>query len=117
MPRIPYRNADDPEIGELVEAIRARRHGALINLDRMLLHSPPFAQGWNALLGAVRRNLSIAPRVRELATCAVARLNRVDYDVSRAPRIPNRILACLRTLTNATAIFSARRSNDSAEPT
>ena len=46
----------------------------------MLLHSPPFAQGWNALLGAVRRNLELSPRVRELAICAVARLNDAGYE-------------------------------------
>lgn len=80
MPRIPYRNDDDPAIADLVEAIRARRKGSLINLDRMLLHSPPFAQGWNALLGAVRRNLELSPRVRELAICAVARLNKAEYE-------------------------------------
>jgi len=80
MPRIPYRKEDDPEIGALVDAIRARRKGRLLNLDRMLIHSPPFAQGWNALLGAVRRNLDLSPRVRELAILAVARLNRADYE-------------------------------------
>ena len=80
MPRIPYRNEDDPQIGDLVDSIKARRKGNLINLDRMLLHSPPFAQGWNALLGAVRRSLEIPPRVRELAICAVARLNKAGYE-------------------------------------
>jgi alkylhydroperoxidase family enzyme len=80
MPRIPYRNEQDPEIGELVGAIKARRKGRLLNLDRMLLHSPPFAQGWNALLGTVRRDLEISPRMRELAICAVARLNKADYE-------------------------------------
>ncbi len=80
MPRIPYRREDDPEIASLVDSIKARRKGKLINLDRMLLHSPPFAQGWNALLGAVRRDLALPPRVRELAICAVARLNRAGYE-------------------------------------
>ncbi len=80
MPRIPYRDEDDPRIGDLVGSIKARRKGKLINLDRMLLHSPPFAQGWNALLGAVRRNLELSPRVRELAICAVARLNDAGYE-------------------------------------
>lgn len=80
MPRIPYRDEDDPQIGDLVDAIRARRKGRLLNLDRMLLHSPPFAQGWNALLGAVRRSLELPPRVRELAICAVARLNDAPYE-------------------------------------
>jgi alkylhydroperoxidase family enzyme len=80
LPRIPYRNEGDAEIGELVGSIKARRKGKLINLDRMLLHSPPFAKGWNALLGAVRRDLEISPRVRELAICAVARLNDAGYE-------------------------------------
>ena len=80
MPRIPYRKEDDPHIAHLVESIKARRKGSLINLDRMLLHSPPFAQGWNALLGAVWRDLEIPPRVRELAICAVARLNKAGYE-------------------------------------
>jgi alkylhydroperoxidase family enzyme len=80
MPRIPYRNEDDPAIAGLVDSIKARRKGKLINLDRMLLHSPPFAQGWNALLGAVRRDLELSPRVRELAICAVARLNDAPYE-------------------------------------
>ena len=86
MPRISYRSEDDPEIRELVDSIRARRNGRLLNLDRMLIHSPPFAEGWNALLGAVRRRLELAPRLRELAICAVARLDRTDYEwVQHAP--------------------------------
>ncbi len=80
MPLIPYVDEDDPKIGDLVDSIKARRKGRLINLDRMLLHSPPFARGWNALLGAVRRDLEISPRVRELAICAVARLNDAGYE-------------------------------------
>ncbi len=80
MPRIPYRDDRDPAIAELVAAIRARRGGKLLNLDRMLLHSPPFARGWNALLRAVRRELELSPRIRELAICAVARLNRAEYE-------------------------------------
>jgi alkylhydroperoxidase family enzyme len=80
LPRIPYRDENDPRIAELVQSIKARRRGKLINLDRMLLHSPPFAQGWNALLGAVRRDLEIPARVRELAICAVARLNNAGYE-------------------------------------
>jgi alkylhydroperoxidase family enzyme len=80
MPRIPYRNEEDPQISDLVTAIRGRREGELLNLDRMLLHSPPFAQGWNALLGSVRRSLELSPRIRELAICAVARLNKADYE-------------------------------------
>ena len=66
---------------ELVARIRARRGGKLLNLDRMLLNSPSFAQGWNAHLGAVRRELLLDPRLRELAVCAIAVLNGADYEL------------------------------------
>jgi alkylhydroperoxidase family enzyme len=80
MPKVPYRDAGDPAIAELVAAIRARRGGKLLNLDRMLLVSPPYARGWNALLGAVRRELELSLRIRELTICAVAKLNRAAYE-------------------------------------
>ena len=81
MPRIP--GVSDAEAGpaDLVEAIRARRGGRLLNLDRMLLVSPPLARGWNAHLGAVRTGLTLAARLRELAICAVAVLNGADYEL------------------------------------
>ena len=80
MPRIPYVPADLAEPAELVQAIRRRRGGELLNLDRMLLHSPQLAAGWNAMLGAVRQRLQLDARLRELAICAVARLNGADYE-------------------------------------
>ena len=87
MARIPFRDENDPAIGELVAAIKSRRKGGrLINLDRLLLHSPPFANGWNVMLGAVRRSLDLDPQVRELAICAVARMNKADYEwIQHAP--------------------------------
>lgn len=81
MASIPYVPADLSEPAALVAAIRARRGGTLLNLDRMLLHSPPYAQGWNTFLGAVRTQLTVPEKLRELAICAVGRLNRADYEV------------------------------------
>ena len=46
----------------------------------MLLHSPPLAQGWNGYLRAVRTELTVSPKLRELAICVVALLNRADYE-------------------------------------
>lgn len=46
----------------------------------MLLHSPPYARGWNALLGAVRGELGLPARLRELAICAVAALTGAEYE-------------------------------------
>jgi alkylhydroperoxidase family enzyme len=78
---IPYRpDSDDSGPPELVKAIRVRRKGKLLNLDRMLLHSPNFAKGWNGMLGAIRNELALHPKLRELAILAVAVLNKADYE-------------------------------------
>ena len=75
----------DAELGPsaVVDAIRQRRGGGLLNLDRMLLNSPAYAVGWNGFLGAVRNGLSLEPRLRELAICAVAVLNQADYELQQ----------------------------------
>ncbi len=80
MPRVPYVPADLAEPEAIVAAVRARRGGTLLNLDRMLLHSPEMTAGWNAYLGAIRTRLQLSPKLRELAMCVVALLNRADYE-------------------------------------
>lgn len=77
---IPYQPMDLAEPAELVSAIRKRRGGQFINLDRMLLHSVPIAGGWNHFLGEIRNNLSLDPKLRELAMCGVAVLNGAEYE-------------------------------------
>ena len=79
---IPYK-MDDDQIGpkELVDAIRARRAGGkLLNLDRILLHSPAFAKGWNGLFGAIRGQLAVPAKLRELSIMAIGALNHADYE-------------------------------------
>ena len=85
MPAIPH--ITDTDIAaervpaDLVATIRARRaNGNLLNLDRMLLHSPPIARGWNMFMGAIRKDLDVSPLLRELAICAVAKFNRAEYE-------------------------------------
>jgi len=88
MSRIPYQPVDLSEPADLVAAIRQRRGGHFLNLDRMLLHSPELARGWNAYLGAVRTRLSVSPRLREIAICVVAVLNEADYEfMHHAPEL------------------------------
>ena len=77
---IDYQPLDLAEPAELVAAIRKRRGGQLINLDRMLLHSIPVARGWNVFIGEIRENLSLDPKLRELAMCGVAVLNGAEYE-------------------------------------
>ena len=80
MPAIPYVNTPLPDSDELTEAIKARRGGRLLNLDRILLHSPPFTSGWNTFLREVRLNLALDPVRRELAICHIALLNGAGYE-------------------------------------
>ncbi len=80
---IPYLPPDLSEPADLVSAIRARRGGDLLELDRMLLHSVPLARGWNAYLREIRQNLSVHAQLRELAILGVAVLNRAEYEFAQ----------------------------------
>jgi alkylhydroperoxidase family enzyme len=81
MPRIPFKTDAEAGPPELLAAIRERRGGRLGALDRILLYSTPFATGWGELLGRVRSELSLPMPLRELAMCAVAVLNRAEYEL------------------------------------
>src|ERR1700750_1223444 len=66
---------------ELVDAIRARRTGGkLLNLDRMLLHSPAFAKAWTSMFAARRGQLSLPAKLREICIMAIGTLNHADYE-------------------------------------
>ena len=73
----------DAQVGppDLVAAIRARRGGGLLDLDRLLLHSPAFATGWGELMGRVRGALEVPPLLRELAMCGVAALTGAEFEL------------------------------------
>lgn len=78
---IAYLSDDRVGPPDLVAAIRARRTGGrLLNLDRMLLHSPSYAKAWNGMFAAIRGQLSLAPKLRELAIMAIGALNRAEYE-------------------------------------
>jgi alkylhydroperoxidase family enzyme len=69
-----------PQPVDLVDAIKARRGGTLINLDKALLWSEPLARGWNTYLRAVRTELPTSRRLRELGICTVALLTGAHYE-------------------------------------
>lgn len=83
--RIPY-TADPPvaesaEDAAVIQRIQERRHPRPLQpLDLALLHSPPFADGWNHFLGAVRTKTSLPDDLRELAISRVAVCNRAWYE-------------------------------------
>lgn len=69
---------EDQAVRDRIAARRAPR--GLTPLDLALLHSPPVADGWNSLLGAVRTRTALAADLRELAICRVAVVNRAWYE-------------------------------------
>jgi alkylhydroperoxidase family enzyme len=80
MARLPYPDVDRPEIAPLVERIKRERGGRMLNLYRMLLHSPPMAEGWLTFFTAVRQKGVLSGRHRELAILRIAVINGADYE-------------------------------------
>jgi 4-carboxymuconolactone decarboxylase len=97
--RLPFA----PEDGATADLLRARRGGQLSALDRLLLHSPPVAEGWNALLGALRSGTTLPADLRELIILRVAVLNGAAFEwtahepIARRAGLDDRQLAALRT--------------------
>ncbi|KAK5114106.1 hypothetical protein LTR62_002675 [Meristemomyces frigidus] len=84
--RLPY-IPNDPQMPSesdqaIVERVKQRRGGKLLELDKTLLHAPPIADGWNSFLGAIRTQSTLPASVRELAICRVAVLNQAWYEWS-----------------------------------
>jgi alkylhydroperoxidase family enzyme len=68
-----------PELSDLIARIRSGRGGRLLNIYRMMLHSPPIASAWFDFNSAVRYQTDVDGQSRELAVMRVAILNGVDY--------------------------------------
>lgn len=74
---------DHPELADLIAKIRAGRRGALINVYKLLLHSPPLAASWLDLIGTARYKTELDGRLREIVIIRVAYLNCTDYVVKQ----------------------------------
>ncbi len=70
---------DHPELAALIGRIKGRRRGLLLNLYRMLLHSPPVAEKWFEQNNTIRWETQIDGKIRELAIIRVGAVNRADY--------------------------------------
>lgn len=46
----------------------------------MLLHSPNYAKGWNGMFAAIRNQLSLPGKLREIPIMAIGALNKADYE-------------------------------------
>jgi alkylhydroperoxidase family enzyme len=79
--RIPDWNPElKPQPQDLVDAVKKRRGGELIELDHALMWSEPIARGWNVYMGAVRTQLPTSRKLRELGILVVALLTGADYE-------------------------------------
>lgn len=72
---------DHPELSELIARIRGARGGRLLNIYRMMLHSPSIAGAWLDFNSTVRFRSDVDGQTRELSVMRVAMLNGVDYIV------------------------------------
>ncbi len=80
MARISYiEEKDHPELAELIGKVRAGRRGALINVYKLLLHSPPLAAIWLDFVSTARFKTELDGRLREIVIVRVAVLNRTTY--------------------------------------
>jgi len=68
-----------PELKTVEERILQER-GRISLLYQVLLNSLPIAQGWEAMLTAVRNRTSVAPDLRELIILRVAVLNKATFE-------------------------------------
>jgi alkylhydroperoxidase family enzyme len=84
MARVPLvEEREHPELADSIAKIKGARGGRLINIYRLMLHSPALANAWFDLNQAVRYGTEIDGQCRELAVIRVAILNDVEY-VQRA---------------------------------
>jgi len=84
MARVPLiEETKHPELTQSIAKIKGARGGRLINIYRLMLHSPALANAWFDLNQAVRYGTEIDGQSRELAVIRVAILNGVEY-VQRA---------------------------------
>ena len=84
MARVPLiAETNHPELANSINKIKGARGGRLINIYRLMLHSPALADAWFELNQAVRYGTQIDGQSRELAVIRVAIVNNVEY-VQRA---------------------------------
>lgn len=80
MARLPEPDLSHTDLTALIVRIKEERGGRLLNLYRMLLHSPPLADGWRQLLTAIRQHATLSERIRELVILHIAVINGADYE-------------------------------------
>ena len=110
MARIPLiEEAEHPELAEVIGRIKAGRRGGLLNVYKLLLHSPALAQTWFDHNGAVRWKTNLTGRLREIVIIRIAHLNGIAYVL--AQHVPGLALAEGLTLAECEALENWRATD------
>jgi len=102
-----------PELADLIARIRGARRGRLINIYKLLLHSPALAESWLAHNNAVRWKTELDGRLRELVIIRIGLITGVDYIVRQ--HVPALAIAEGLTLEDCEALKDWRFSHRFAE--
>ena len=79
MARVSYiEEKDHPELAAEIAKIKGTR-GNLINVYKLLLHSPTVCMAWFEHIGAIRWKTRLPPRLREIAIVRIASVVKYAY--------------------------------------
>lgn len=115
MARVPLIDENDhPALSPLAERIRGQRRGALINVYRLLLNSPPLAETWFDHINAVRWKTTLSGRLRELVIIRIGHLTGAAYILRQ--HVPRLALADGVSEADCAGLADWRASNLFAKP-
>jgi alkylhydroperoxidase family enzyme len=108
MARIPYiEEKDHPELAEETAKIKGGR-GTIINIYKLLLHSPPVAMSWLNHSNTIRWGTTLSPRLRELVIIRIA--SAAHYAYALQQHVPTIALADGVSLPECEALKDWRAS-------
>lgn len=89
MARIPLiQEGESPDLAGVIERVKAGRRGSLLNVYRILLHSPNIAEAWMGLVDAIRTASVLDARTKEIAIIRCAHVNDSQYEMKQhVPRL------------------------------
>src|SRR6185436_3411564 len=103
MARVPLIDPDGkPELADFVREVRKLRRGRVINVYRLLLHSPPLAESWFQHNNAVRWSTGLDGRLREMVIIRIGHVTNVPYVIGQ--HVPKLALAEGLTLDECEAL-------------
>ncbi len=82
MARITFADIEALDVKPLADQI-AKERGSVLDLYKILLHSPPIAAGWLRYLTAIRHECKLPGAIRELVIMRIAILNGASYEAEQ----------------------------------